>query len=127
MMIGRASDSYESTAAMLRISGGRAEAMSATQVVELAAMGDVAAQSVIEVATNALAGALAALNLTLDPGSIVIGGPLALAQDYFFQMLNERLRARSIGVSSPPQVVPGTLEPNAALTGAGILASRLLA
>ena len=127
MMIGRASDSDESTAAMLRISGGRAEAMSAAQVVELAAMGDVAAQSVIEGATNALASALAALYLTLDPSSIVIGGPLALAQDYFFQMLNERLRVRSRGVSSPPQVVPGTLEPNAALTGAGILASRLLA
>jgi glucokinase len=125
--IGRASASDESTAAMLRISGGRAEAMSATQVVELAAMGDAAAQSVIEGAAEALASALAALCLALDPGSIVIGGPLALAQPYYFQMLNERLRAHITGVINPPQVVPGALEPNAALTGAGILASRLLA
>jgi len=126
-MIGRASASDASTAAMLRISGGRAEAMSATQVVELAAMGDAAAQSVIEDAAKALASALAALCLTLDPGSIVIGGSLALAQPYYFQMLNERLRTHIAGVIDPPQVVPGALEPTAALTGAGILASRLLA
>jgi glucokinase len=125
MMIGRASDSDESTAAMLRISGGRAEAMSATQVVELAALGDAAAQSVIEDAADALTSALAALCLMLDPGSIVIGGTLALAAPHFFQLLNERLRARTLGVISPPQVVPGALEPNAALTGAGILASHL--
>jgi glucokinase len=124
-MIGRASASDESTEAMLRISGGRAEAMSATQVVELAALGDAAAQSVIEGAADALASALAALSLTLDPGAIVIGGSLALAQDSFFQMLNERLRARALGVMSQPTIVPGALEPNAALTGAGILASRL--
>ena len=126
-MIGRASASDESTAAMLRISGGRAEAMSATQVVELAAMGDAAAQSVIEDAAEALASALAALCLTLDPGSIVIGGSLALAPPYYFQMLNERLRAHLAGVISPPLVVPGALEPNTALIGAGILAARLLA
>ncbi len=92
-MIGRASASDESTAAMLRISGGRAEAMSATQVVELAALGDAAAQSVIEDAADALTSALAALCLMLDPGSIVIGGTLALAAPYYFQSLNERLRA----------------------------------
>ena len=126
-MIGRASASDESTEAMLRISGGRAEAMSATQVVELAAMGDAAAQTVIEDAADALASALAALCLTLDPGSIVIGGSLALAQPYYFQMLNERLRAHLAGVISPPLVVPGALEPNTALIGAGILAARLLA
>jgi glucokinase len=126
-MIGRASASDESTAAMLHISAGRAEAMSATQVVELAAMGDAAAQSVIEDAADALTSALAALCLILDPGSIVIGGTLALAPPHFFQSLNERLRARTLGVISPPQMVPGALEPNAALTGAGILASHLLA
>jgi glucokinase len=126
-MIGRASASDESTAAMLRISGGRAEAMSAAQVVDLAALGDAAAQSVIADATDALARALAALYLALDPGSVVIGGPLALAQPYYFQMLNERLRAHLAGVISPPRVVPGALEPNAVLIGAGVRALHLLA
>jgi hypothetical protein len=41
-------------------------------------------------------------------------------------MLNERLRAHIAGVISPPLVVPGALEPNTALIGAGILASNLL-
>jgi glucokinase len=89
-------------------------------------MGEAAAQSVIEGAADALASVLSALCLMLDPGAIVIGGSLALAPRYYMQMLNERLRARALGVLSPPNVVPGALEPNAALTGSGILASRLL-
>jgi glucokinase len=124
-MIGRASDSEESTAAMLRISGGRAEAMSAAQVVELAAAGDPAAQSVIQDAAGALASALASFSLMLDPGSIVIGGPLALADAYFFETLNERMRARARGATFSPLALPAQLEPQAALIGAGVLASRL--
>jgi glucokinase len=123
-MIGRAAASDESTAAMLRVSGGRAEAMSAAQVVELAVAGDPAAHAVIQDAVDALANALASFSLLLDPGSIVIGGPLALADSYYFRMLNERLRARLGDLIPPPAVVPGQLEPNAALIGAGILASR---
>jgi glucokinase len=124
-MIGRAADSDESTAAMLRVSEGRAEAMTAPQVVELAAQGDPAAQMVIADATDALACALAPIALMLDPGIIVIGGQLAAAQDYYFRALNERLHAFAAGGAHPPQVVPGLLEPVAALTGAGILASQL--
>jgi predicted NBD/HSP70 family sugar kinase len=126
-MIGRASDSDESTAAMLRVSGGRAEAMSVTQVVALAAEGDSAARTVIHEATDALALALVPLSLMLDPGVIVIGGQIALAESYYFETLNERLVARELGGTPPPQVVPGRMEPNAALIGAGIRASRLRA
>jgi glucokinase len=124
-MIGHASASDESTAAMLRVSGGRAEAMSAAQVVKLAVAGDPAAQSVVQDAVEALADALAALSLMLDPGCIVIGGPLALADGYYFQALDKRLRDRLGDRTLLPTVVPGQLEPNAALIGAGILASRL--
>jgi glucokinase len=123
-MIGRASASDESTAAVLRASGGRAEAMSAAQVVALAVEGDRAALSVIQDATAALATALAALTLMLDPGVIVVGGPLALANSYYFRLLNDRLRAHTVGTISPATVIPGLLEPDAALTGAGILAAR---
>jgi glucokinase len=123
-MIGRASASDESTAAMLRASGGRAEATSAAQVVALAAEGDLAAQSVIQDATEALATALAALSLMLDPGVIVVGGPLALANPYYFRLLNERLRAHTVRTISPPAVIPGLLEPDTALIGAGVLAAR---
>jgi glucokinase len=124
MMIGRASDSDESTAAMLRVSGGRAEAMSAAQVVELAAAGDPAAQPVIQEAADALATTLGALSLMLDPGSIAVGGALALADPYYFRMLNDRLQARKGSLMLPP-VIPGALELDATLIGAGLLASRL--
>jgi glucokinase len=124
-MIGRAAASDESAAAMSRISGGRAEALSAAQVVELAVAGDPAAQSVVQEAADALATAVAALSLMLDPGAIVVSGSLALAHRYYFQLLEERVRARLGDLIPPPALVPGHLEPNAALIGAGVLASRL--
>lgn len=124
-MIGRASDSDESTAAMLRVSGGRAEAMSVGQVVELAAEGDQTARSVIGDAADALATALIPLSMMLDPGVIVVGGPLALAGSHYFSVLNQRLQKRMSGAVQPPQVIPGHLEPRATPMGAAILASRL--
>jgi glucokinase len=124
-MIGRASASDESTAAMLRVSGGRAEAMSAGQVVELAAEGDPAAKGVIGDAVDALATALIPLSLMLDPGVIVVGGPLALAGRYYFSALNQRLRTQMVGTIQPSEVIAAHLEPQAALIGAGLLASRL--
>ena len=61
----------------------------------------------------------------LDPGCIVIGGPLALVDRYYFQMLDEHLRDRLGDRTFLSTVIPGQLEPNAALIGAGIFASRL--
>jgi glucokinase len=124
-MIGRASASDESTEAMLRVSGGRAEAMTAAQVVALATQGDPAARAVIEDASDALARALGPLVLMLDPGVIIIGGALALAAPLYLDMVNERLRALLAGGADPPAVALGQMEPMAALTGAGLLASRL--
>lgn len=125
IMIGRASDSDESMAAMLRISGRRAEAMTAPQVVELAAAGDPAATSVVDEALDALAVTFANLITTLDPGVIVIGGPLANAGDRFYAPLRARVAALCapyrLGVA-PPAIVGGALEPSAALRGAALLA-----
>ena len=75
-MIGRASDSDESTAAMLRATGGRAEAMTAAQVMRLAAEGEPAARAVADDALDGLSVALANLVALLDPAAIVIGGPV---------------------------------------------------
>jgi glucokinase len=124
-MIGRASASDESTRAMLRVSGARAEAMSAAQVVKLAADGDAIAQGVIRDAVEALASALAPLSARLDPSVIVVGGSLALAAPFYFDELHERLRARAGGGWQSARVMPGTLEPLATLTGAALLAARL--
>ncbi len=124
--IGRASATDESTAAMLRISGGRAEAMTAPQVVELAAQGDPAATSVLDDALDALALAVANIVALLDPSVLVIGGPLALAGERFYEPLRQRVASLTASYRPPEAQAPiiaGRLEPFAALRGAALLAS----
>lgn len=122
-LIGRASASDESTAAMLRVSGGRAEAMTAAQVVTLAAQGDRAAREVLGEALGALAPVLATLFAALDPVMVVLGGPLAAAGEGFLAPLRERLVGLRAPSSAMPELRAGTLEPFAALLGARLLAS----
>ncbi|MGE5334017.1 MAG: ROK family protein [Nitrososphaerota archaeon] len=119
--IGLASGSDESTAAMLRISGGRAEAMTVRQVVQLASDGDPSAQTVLADAWDALALALANLVATLDPDIIVIGGPPAEAGEAFCGPLRERLALLCGSWRPTPDLLPGALEPRAALVGACLL------
>ena len=121
-MIGRAAGSDESTAAMLRASGGRAEAMSATQVVQLAAEGEPAASAVLADALGALASALASALALLDPAVIVLGGPLAHAGPWYFEQLRNLLHEKRQPFASPP-LVAGALEPRAVLLGARLLAA----
>jgi glucokinase len=120
-MIGRAAASDESTAAMLGISGGRAEAMTARAVIQLAEEGDAAAEAVVADALDALAPVLANLVATFDPDAIVLGGPLADAGEYLFSALNARVAALCESFGQAPTVVPGQLEPYAPLIGARLL------
>ena len=124
--IGRAVDRPESNAAMLAISGGRAEAMTAEQVVRLAAEGDPVAGAVVAEALDALAPALANLVAALDPDAIVLGGPLAAAGGAFLDPLSARLEAQRRGrpFASAPSLLAGELEPAAALIGA-VLSAEL--
>jgi glucokinase len=122
--IGLASGSDESTAAMLRISGGRAEAMTVRQVVQLAAEGEAAARTVLENAWDALAVALANLVAALDPAIIVLGGAPAETGEAFCEPLRERLSQLCDPWRTVPDVVPGQLEPRAVLIGAHLLARR---
>lgn len=123
-MIGRASDSDESTAAMLRVTGGRAEAITVAQVLRLAAEGEPAARAVTDDALDGLSVALANLVAQLDPAAIVVGGPYVEAGEDFFAPLRVRLDALCAPFAETPPVVPGTLEPHAALAGALLLAAR---
>lgn len=120
-MIGRAAASDESTAAMLGISGGRAEAMSARAVVQLAGEGEAAAAAVVDDALDALAPALANLIAALDPDAIAIGGALAEAGEAFFAPLTARVGALCESFTQPPPIVPGVLEPYAPVIGARLL------
>jgi len=122
-MIGRASGSEESTAAMLQASFGRAEAMSAAQVAALAAEGEPAAAAVLGDALDALATGIACALALLDPDVIVLGGPLAQAGPRYFEQLRERLVERRRPLAPPP-LVAGMLEPRAALLGAIELTRR---
>lgn len=119
--IGLASGSDESTAAMLRVSGGRAEAMTVRQVVQLAEEGDSSARTVLERAWDALALALANLVAALDPDVIILGGPIAEAGEGFCQPLRERLARLCGSWRSAPELLPGALGPRAALVGACLL------
>jgi glucokinase len=119
--IGLASGSDESTAAMLRVSGGRAEAMTVRQVIQLANEGDPAARQVLDMAWDALALALANTVVTLDPDIIVIGGPPAEAGEGFCGPVRERITALLGSWRTPPLIAPGTLEPRSALVGACLL------
>lgn len=122
-LIGRASASDESMAAMLRVSGGRAEAMTAAQVVQLASEGDPAASGVLDEALDALAPVLATLSAALAPARLVIGGPLALAAEAFLTPLRVRLAALASPSGVLPELGVGVLEPGTALSGAVLLAA----
>jgi glucokinase len=121
-LIGRAAASDESTAAMLGISSGRAEAMTARAVIQLADEGDAVAEAVVSDALDALAPTLANLVAVLDPGAIVIGGPLAEAGKAFFHPLAARLNALCGSYTQAPPLIPGVLEPHAPVIGARLVA-----
>jgi glucokinase len=122
--IGLASGSDESTAAMLRVSGGRAEAMTVRQVVQLAEEGDNAARTVLERAWDALAVALVNLVAALDPDVIILGGPPAEAGDGSGQPLRDRLAILCGSWRPTPDLLSGTLGQRAALMGACLLPSH---
>ncbi|HEV2458511.1 MAG TPA: ROK family protein [Ktedonobacterales bacterium] len=121
--IGRASDVDESLAAIQRITGGRAESLTAPQVVQLAAEGDPIARAVLDDALDALALALANAVALVDPGAVVLGGPLATAGAAFLSPLRARLALLIGAHAEVPSMIAGSLEPRAALVGAYLLAT----
>jgi glucokinase len=121
-MIGRASDSDDSTAAMLRITGGRAEAMTAAQVVALAEAGDPAARAVIAGAVSALACALVHAVTLLDPEVLVLDGVLAGNGSGFQAALQAELN-QMCGPLSPAPPLRAAILPTSA---AALLGARLL-
>jgi len=124
-MIGRASDSDDSTAAMLRITGGRAEAMTAAQVVALAEAGDPVARAVIAGAVSALACALAHAVTLLDPEVIVLDGVLAGSGSGFQDALQAELNRMCGPLAPAPPLRAATLPTSAAALLGGRLVGEL--
>jgi glucokinase len=121
-MIGRGSDDDQSFAAVLQMTGGRAEALTAPQVVELATGGNAIAADILTVAQDALSLAISNALLILAPDEIVIGGPLSVSGEAFLRPVRDRL-ALLLGASAPvPTMRMGRHEPFSVLRGAYILA-----
>jgi glucokinase len=121
-MIGRSADDEESHQAVLEITSGRAEALTAAQVVQLAVAGNAIAANILSTAEDALALALANAALLLSPTTIVIGGPLTGAGEAFLQPLRARLAPILSSNIPMPSLRMTTFEPFASLKGACALA-----
>ncbi|HLV99590.1 MAG TPA: ROK family protein [Ktedonobacterales bacterium] len=122
-MIGVSVEYPQTEEAIRRVTGGRAEAMTADQVFQIAAKGDPVARQVIDEALHYLSISLANLVNLLDPGVIILGGALALAGDLLFEPLRQMvpplcLRAATEAV----RIVPAALGSDASLKGAVALA-----
>ena len=118
LAIGAAADDEETLAAIHRVTGGRAEALTVTQLVRLASLPVQPLRELLDYAVDALAGMLANLALALDPAIMLIGGPLAQVDDVFFLWLRDRVAARLAGTGEPPEVARAGILSHGALIGA---------
>jgi len=90
-MIGLSVEYPETEAAIRRVTGARAERITAEQVFQLAAGGDPIAQRVIEDVYTYLGIALANIVYLINPGLIVLGGQVALAGELLIAPLQARV------------------------------------
>ena len=97
----------------------------AREVAERMAAGDPAAQRVWADATAALALALAWTSVVLAPQAILLGGGLARSGRPLFEPIRQAL-GRHLGVVRQPRLVPATLQDEAGVLGAALLAWEAL-
>ncbi len=128
-IIGRLVEVPETEAAVMALTGGRAEALTATQIWQLACAGDGVARDLMDIAMMALAYATLFLLLTLDVERVIIGGALAQCGDSWLAALRDQ-----IALSAPParaadlanRVVLDELGPAAILRGTGAIAQMAI-
>jgi glucokinase len=97
----------------------------AREVAERMAAGDPAARQVWADATSALALALAWTSVVLAPQAILLGGGLARSGKLLFEPIDQAL-ARHLGAVRQPRLVPATLQDEAGVLGAALLAWEAL-
>jgi glucokinase len=90
-MIGLSVEYPETEAAIRRVTGGRAERITAEQVFRLAAEGDKIAQHIVNEVHTYLGIALANIVHLVNPGMIILGGPVALAGELLIAPLQTRI------------------------------------
>jgi len=97
----------------------------AREVAERMVAGDPAARRVWDDATGALALALAWTSVVVAPQAILLGGGLARSGGLLLEPLAQAL-GRHLGVVRRPRLLPATLEDDAGLLGAALLAWEVL-
>lgn len=113
----------ETEAALRRVTGDRAERISAVQVFELAAEGDKMAQHIVSNVHTYLADALTNIVLLVNPSMIILGGSVARAGDLLLLPIQARIQQTCIpAVSSSLQVVQDHLGSESNVLGAVTLA-----
>ncbi|MGH2497860.1 MAG: ROK family protein [Ktedonobacteraceae bacterium] len=122
-MIGLSVEHPETEAAIRRVTGARAERITAEQVFRLAAAGDPVAQGITQEVYQCLAIALANIVHIVNPSVIILGGQVAQAGDLLTQPLQERLQDLCLKAATQSlRVVQGSLGSEANLVGAVTLA-----
>src|SRR5579864_8279964 len=122
-MIGQSVEHAETEAAIRRVTGSRAESITAEQVFRLAADGDLIARGITQEVYTYLGIALANIVHMINPGLIILGGQVAQAGDLLIQPLQARLNDLCLKVSTQSlRVVTGALGSDANSVGAITLA-----
>jgi glucokinase len=122
-MIGLSVENPETEAAIRRITGARAERITAEQVFQLAAAGDQVAQRVVEDVYTYLGIALANIVHLMNPSMIILGGQVAQAGELLLTPLQARLRDLCLPAASEDvRIVLGKLGTEANTVGAVTLA-----
>lgn len=122
-MIGLSVEYPETEKAIRRMTGGRAERITAAQVFALAAQGDGVAQRIVDDVHTYLGIALTNIVHFINPGIIILGGQVAQVGDLLLQPLQERVQQLCMpGVRQSVQIVQGRLGSEANITGAVTLA-----
>jgi len=122
-MIGLSVEHPETEAAIRRVTGGRAERITAEQVFRLAAEGDKVAQGITSDVYTYLGIALANIVHIINPGIIILGGQVAQAGELLTLPLQARLQDLCLQAASQSvRVVGGSLGTEANIVGAVTLA-----
>lgn len=122
-MIGLSIEYPETEAAIRRVTGARAERITAEQVFQLAAEGDPVAQDIVADVHKYLGIALANIVHIINPGMIILGGPVAQAGELLVRPLQAQVQQLCLPAASQSlRIVQGTLGSEANIIGAVTLA-----
>jgi glucokinase len=122
-MIGLSVEYPETEAAIRRITGARAERITADQVFQLSAAGDAIAQHIVEDVHTYLSIALTNIIFIMNPGMIILGGQVALAGELLIAPLQERVNNMCLpAVVEPARIVQSMHGSEANIIGAVTLA-----